>query len=80
MEISYDSRHNVGYIAFQQKRVEVETLRISDELNIDVTPDGTIFGIELLNANEQLRGGNLEKLLVVVNEATGKRLELPLGD
>ena len=80
MEISYDPRHNVGYIGFQQKRAEVETLRISDELNIDVAPDGTIFGIELLNANEQLRGGNLEKLLVVVNKATGKRMELPLAD
>ena len=79
MEISFDPKHNVGYISFQQKKAEVETLRISDELNIDIAPDGMIYGIELLNANEQLQGGGLEKLLVVVNEATGKRVELPLA-
>jgi len=34
-------------------------------------PDGTIYGIELLNANEQLRREDAGKL-IVVNEPTGK--------
>jgi len=37
------------------KTVGVETIRVSDELNVDITPDGSVYGIELLNANEQLR-------------------------
>jgi len=51
MRITYDSRQNVAYIRLREKRAEVETLRISDELNTDLAPDGTVYGIELLNAN-----------------------------
>jgi hypothetical protein len=37
-----------------------------------------VFGIELLNANEQLRREDMSEL-VVINEATGERIELPLA-
>ena len=33
----------------------METIRVSDQVNVDIAPDGTVYGIELLNANEQLR-------------------------
>ncbi len=56
----------------------METIRISSELVVDVAPDGTIYGIELLNANEQLRREDTGRLLVI-NEATGERAELPLA-
>jgi len=52
MKITYDPQQNVAYIRFREKRAEVETLRINDDLNIDLSPDGTVYGIELLNANE----------------------------
>ena len=45
-------------------------IHVSDELNVDVAPDGTVYGIELLNANEQLRGEDDGKL-IVVNEELG---------
>jgi uncharacterized protein YuzE len=77
MRFTYDPRYNVAYIRFQERGAEVEALRISDELVIDIAPDGTIYGIELLNANEQLRRENGGKLLVI-NEATGEQVELPL--
>ena len=78
MKITYDPRQSVGYLHFHEgKSGQVETIRISDELNIDIAPDGTVYGIELLNANEQLKGGNVEKLLIFVNEATGERFEYP---
>jgi len=32
----------------------VDTIRVSDEMNVDIAPDGTVYGIELLNANAQL--------------------------
>jgi len=56
----------------------VETVRISDELVVDMAPAGTIYGIELLNANEQLQREDTGRLLVI-NEATGERAELPLA-
>ena len=78
MRFTYDPRHNVAYIRFQEKGTEVEAIRVSDEIVVDMAPDGTLYGIELLNANEQLlredTGG-----LVVVNEATGESTELPLA-
>jgi len=78
MRFTYDPRYNIAYIRFQEKRAEVETIRISDELIVDMAPDGTIYGIELLNANEQLRREDTGRLLVI-NEATGEHTELPLA-
>jgi len=78
MKFTYDPRYNVAYIRFREKRSEVETIRISDEINIDLAPDGSIYGLELLNANEQLRGEDMGKLLVI-NEATGEKKELSLA-
>jgi len=77
MRLTYDPRYNIAYIRFREKRTEVETIRISDELVMDLASDGTIYGIELLNANEQLRCED-KGMLVVVNEATGEQVELPL--
>lgn len=34
----------------------MKTLHISDELNIDLDPDGVIYEIVLPNTNGQLRG------------------------
>ena len=79
MKLTYDSRHNIAYIRFQEKRSDVEAVRVSEELIVDMAPDGTIYGIELLNANEQLRREDKGKLLIV-NEATGDQAELPLTD
>lgn len=78
MRFSYDPRYNIAYFRFQEKLAEVETIRISDELVVDMAPDGTIYGIELLNANEQLWREDTGKLLII-NEATGERAELPLA-
>jgi uncharacterized protein YuzE len=56
MKLSYDPRHNIAYLHLLDEVVEVETIGVTDELNVDVAPDGTIYGIELLNANKQLAG------------------------
>ena len=78
MEINYDSKYNVAYLKFREKSGEVDTIRISDELNIDISPDGKICGIELLNANEQLqivKGGKF----ILTDKLTGKTAQLPVG-
>lgn len=75
MKFTYDPRYNIAYIRFHEKGAEVEAIRLSDELVVDIAPDGTIYGIELLNANEQV-GREDAGGLIVINEATGKRAEL----
>ncbi|MCH7887791.1 MAG: DUF2283 domain-containing protein [Proteobacteria bacterium] len=77
MKLTYDPRHNIAYIRLREKTAEVETIQVSDEINIDLAPDGTVYGIELLNANAQLREGDNGRL-VVVNESNGEQREIPL--
>lgn len=77
MKLTYDPRHNIAYLRFHEKTETVETIRVSDELNVDVAPDGRVYGIELLNANEQLRAEDQGKL-VVVNSDKGKHAEVML--
>lgn len=78
MKLTYDPRSNVAYLRLQERSLEGETIRVSDELNVDIAPDGTVYGIEQLNANEQLHAGD-DGALVVVNEALGDRQEIPLA-
>lgn len=78
MKISYDPKYNIAYIKVRDKIAAVETLQISDEINIDITPDGKVYGIELLNANEQL-DSEKENELVLINEMTGQKAELHIG-
>ncbi len=78
MKLTYDPRYNIAYLRLHEKTAEVETIRVSDELNVDIAPDGSVYGIELLNANEQLRAAD-GGLLVVINQALGDRQALPLA-
>lgn len=75
MKLTYDPRYSVAYICLKEKTAEVETIHINDELNLDLAPNGTVYGIELLNANEQL-AAVLDGKLVLVNEELGKATEI----
>ena len=77
MRLTYDPRHNIAYLRLQEKIDQVETIRVSEELHIDLAPDSTVYGIELLNANQQLHAEDRGKL-VVINEAAGDRREIDL--
>jgi uncharacterized protein YuzE len=77
VKLTYDPRRNVAYIRFREKGTNVETVRVSDALNVDIAPDGTVYGVELLNANEQLQAGD-DGSLVIVNEELGERREVRL--
>lgn len=79
MKLTFDPRYNVAYIRFIEKLSEVETIHLSDTLNVDISPDGTVYGIELLNANQQL-GGEDDGSIVIVSAATGHRQEMRLAD
>ena len=58
MKLTYDPRNNVAYMRLREPATELQTLRISDELLIDIAPDGSVYGFEFLNANEQLRSAD----------------------
>jgi uncharacterized protein YuzE len=78
MRLTFDPENNVAYIHLHPKTEQVETIRVSEEMNVDLAPDGTIYGIELLNANEQLAGED-GGVLIVIDEARGKLAEVDLG-
>jgi uncharacterized protein YuzE len=75
MDITYDPRYNIAYIRLRRKAPGVKTVQVSEEMNIDLSPDGKVYGIELLNAREQLIKG---KKISFVDESTGKARELTL--
>ena len=78
MRLTIDPRANVAYLRFREKTVEVETIRVSEDVNVDLAPDGTVYGIELLNAKAQLAAdpsGNL----TLVNEASGESCTIKLS-
>ena len=79
MKLSYDPKHNIAYIRLKEKMAGVETVHVSDSINVDLAPDGTVYGIELLDANEQLKGKETDKL-ILENLATGvsSAINLPL--
>lgn len=75
MYITYDPRYNIAYIRLRKKAAGLKTLQVSEEMNIDISPDGKVYGIELLNARQQLIKG---KKISFVDESTGRIRELPL--
>lgn len=80
MQLTYDPRRNIAYLRLRgPSGMQVETVRLSDEVNVDLAPDGTLYGIELLSANAQLRACD-DGRFVLVDEVAGSRVEVPLPD
>jgi len=77
MELTYDPKYNIAYIRLQPKIEEVESIKISEELIVDVASDGSVYGIELLNANKHL-GGELGKRLSIVNKESGEKVDIQI--
>ncbi len=44
MKLTYDPRHNIAYLRLHEKTAQVETIRVSDELNVDIAPDQRSLG------------------------------------
>jgi uncharacterized protein YuzE len=77
MELSYDAKYNIACLKLREKIEDVETIKISDELCIDIASDGKVYGIELLNATEQLDMVH-GKPFTFINEASNKKTEMPM--
>lgn len=52
MKISYDKEADVLYISFQE--TTVTTKELEDGLAVDYAKDGSVAGIELLDAHERI--------------------------
>jgi uncharacterized protein YuzE len=76
MHCTYDPASNVAYLRLRRRTGKVTTVVVSAELNVDIAPDGRVYGIKLLNANAQL--GN-QRELTVENRESGTRIRLALA-
>ena len=80
MHVDYDPQYNIAYLRFLDGQADdVQTLHLSEELNINLMPDGRLYGIELLNANEQLFRADAGRLLIS-NRQTGQSKSVPAFD
>ena len=77
MRISINRKLNVAYVHLADKPDTVETRQLSDDLLLDVGSDGTIYGLELLDAETQLRSAGLSQLKVE-DEESGKSTTVAL--
>ncbi len=77
MKLSHDPEYNIAYIQFWDEDAEVDSVEVGNDIVVDVAPDGSVFGIELLNANKQLKLTDKGKLLFV-NETANISTELSL--
>ncbi len=78
MTLTYDPRYNIAYIKLREKTTTVNSVKVSEEVIIDLGEDGTIYGIELLNAKQQLQDKDSLHLLFI-NEATGEEKEIEVA-
>ena len=54
MKIKYDPKVNAAYISFKKGLVEVTTMRLTEDIAIDIGPGEEIVGIEVLDASRHL--------------------------
>lgn len=67
MKITYDPRVDALYIQFLGERTEVTTQRLSEDVAINYAPDGSIAGIEVLDASEHVFQAGAERQVIVDN-------------
>lgn len=64
MRISYDSEVDALYIRLIEGDVQCRTLRLTDDIALNLGPDETLVGVEILDAKRILGRGQLPELIV----------------
>ncbi|MDP3723220.1 MAG: DUF2283 domain-containing protein [Candidatus Omnitrophota bacterium] len=54
MKISYDPHVDAAYIRFKRGRFQVTTHRLTEDVAVNYAPDGSVVGIEVLEASRYL--------------------------
>ncbi len=78
MKLTYDPKLNIAYIGFKEKTEKVNSIKLSEDVIVDLSADGSVYGIEFLDANHQLFTDHFMKL-VFENVLSGKKQEIQLG-
>jgi uncharacterized protein YuzE len=64
MKISYDPEVDAVYIRLTEGECECRTLRLNEEIALNIGPGETLVGIEILDAKEVLGKGELPKVVL----------------
>ena len=54
MKITYDPQVNAAYIRLKTGHFEVTTHRLTEDVAVNFAPDGSVAGIEVLDASKYL--------------------------
>jgi uncharacterized protein YuzE len=64
MKISYDKEVDAVYIRLIDEEQQCRTLRLNDEIALNIGKDEKLIGIEILDAKEVLANGGLPSVLL----------------
>lgn len=71
MRISYDKEVDALYIRLIEGKQECRTLRLSDEVALNIGPGEQLVGIEILDARQVVGGGRTPEVIVENLSKTG---------
>ena len=54
MKITYDPKVDAAYIRLKRGRFQVTTHRLTEDVAVNFAPDGSVVGIEVLDASKYL--------------------------
>ncbi len=54
MKVKYDPEVDAAYISFKKGPTQVTTIRLTEDVAVDLGPNEEIVGIEMLDASEHL--------------------------
>ena len=64
MRISYDSEVDALYIRLIEGEYECRTLRLNEEIALNIGPDEILVGIEILDAKQVLGKGEMPAVVL----------------
>lgn len=71
MKIKYDPKVDALYISFKRGPTQVTTIRVTEDVAIDIGPNEEIMGIEVLDASEHLKISRDKPRVELENIAVG---------
>lgn len=72
MKVTYDPQVHAAHISFKKGPVQVTTIRLTEDVAVDLGPHEEIVGIEALDASEHLGfSGDLPEIEIENLQVTG---------
>ena len=59
MRISYDDKTDLLYIRLDERKQQLENIRATEDIVLDIGESGKIVGIEILDASKHVNLGSL---------------------